>query len=108
MNDPRFERLCRTPSSEVYRISDDGRPVGRVDLHFAAEVVYGTLALSEPLAEEDVLELIELIDEDLVLASEVAREDLIMTVYRGEEVGTYSDEDLDGDEEDDLLNHDHR
>ncbi|HEX2173664.1 MAG TPA: hypothetical protein VHL09_14600 [Dehalococcoidia bacterium] len=109
MPEYRFERQCRTPSSEVYRISDDGQPVGRVDLHFAAEMVYGTLALGAQLPEEEILTLIEQIDEDLVLAAEVPREDFVVTVYRGEEVGTYSDETFDDeDDEEEYLDDDHR
>lgn len=110
MPEYRFERQCRTPSSEVYRITDDGQPIGRVDIHFAAEVVYGSLALGANLPEEELLTLIEQIDEDLVLAAEVPREDFIVTVFRGEEVGTYSDENFDDDDEDDdgFSDNDHR
>ena len=110
MAEYRFERQCRTPSSEIYRITDEGQPIGRVDVHFAAEVVYGSLSLGADLPEEEILTLIEQIDEDLVLAAEVPREDFIVTVYRGEEVGTYSDDAFDDDEEDEdsFVDDDHR
>ena len=107
MPEYRFERQCRTPSSEIYRISEDGQSVGRLDLHFATEVVYGSLSIRPQLSEDDILALIEQIDEDLVLTAEVAREDFVVTVYQGEEVGTYSDETFDEDDEEDSLD-DHR
>lgn len=107
MPDYRFERQCRTLSSEVYRISDNGQAVGRVDLHFGAEVVHGSLSVRPSLTEAEIEELIEQIDEDLVLPSEVAREDFIVTVYQGEELATYSDESFDDEDEDDDLDNDH-
>ena len=107
MPEYRFERQCRTSSSEIYRISEDGQSVGRLDLHFATEIVYGSLAIRPQLSEDDILALIEQIDEDLVLTAEVAREDFVVTVYQGEEVGTYSDETFDEDDEEDSLD-DHR
>jgi hypothetical protein len=103
-----FERQCRTPSSEIYRIVEDGQPVGRLDLHFASEVVHGSLIVETRLVEDDILALIEQIDEDLVLSAEVEREDFVITVHRGEEVGTYSDEDDFDEDEDDALDDGHR
>lgn len=104
-----FERQCRTSSSEIYRVVEDGQPVGRLDLHFATELVHGSLVVEPRLAEDEILALIEQIDEDLVLSAEVAREDFVITVHRGEEVGTYSDEDDFGeDDEDDALDDGHR
>lgn len=111
MPEYRFERQCRTASSEAYRITDDGQPIGRLDLHFTAEVVYGSLAVRPKLSEEDILALIEQVDEDLVLTAEVAREDFVVTVYQGEEVGTYSDETFDeedDEDDDDAPDDDHR
>ncbi len=103
-----FERQCRTPSSEIYRIVQDGQSVGRLDLHFASEVVHGSLIVETRLVEDDILALIEQIDEDLVLSAEVEREDFVITVHRGEEVGTYSDEDDFDEDEDDALDDGHR
>ena len=44
------------------------------------------------LAEEHILRLIERIDETLVLSAETRRDDLYVTVFRGEEIGFYSDD----------------
>lgn len=108
MPDIRLDRLCRTLTSEVYQITDDGQPAGRLDLHFAHEVVYGTLVVRPRFSEDEILALIEQIDEDLVLPAEVARDDFVVTVFQGEESGTYSDETFDEDEEDEDVSDNHR
>ena len=89
-----FERECRTPTSEAFTIIDDeDNRLGRVDLHFASTVVHGTLCVGESLTAEQVQDLIDLIDEELVLAADVIREDFIITVYQGRELGVFSDQD---------------
>ena len=90
----RFERECRTPFSEVYLIIADEEEVGRVDLHFTPSVVYATLCLGENLTVEGIRDLIDTIDEELVMTADVARDDFIVTVHQGREVGVFSDEEL--------------
>lgn len=95
-----FERQFRTPYSEGYYLKNgDGDRVGRVDLHFATDVVYATLVVEQEISEEDVLNLIEQVDEDLVVTADVHRDDFLVTVYRGKDLGFYSD-DYFGEEED--------
>lgn len=91
MEDLRYDRLCRTAHSEAYLLSDGEQPVGRVDLHFTTSVVYGMLVLEHESPESDVLDLIERIDEDLVWTADVPRDDFVVTVYQGKEIGVYSD-----------------
>lgn len=98
-----FERQFRTPHSEGYFITRNSEKIGRVDLHFATDVVYATLVLEVEVDEEDILGLIEHVDEELVLTADVPRDDFLVTVYRGKDLGFYSDdyfgdEDEDGDE----------
>ncbi len=103
MADYQFERECRTPYSEAYLITDGDNKVGRVDLHFTPSIVYATLCVSEGLTDDDVQDLIyHHIDEELVMSADVARDDFIVTVYQGREMGEFSDEDFeeDGEEED--------
>ncbi len=71
-----------------------------MELHFTSSVVYGLVVLEGERDEEQVLELIERIDEDLVWSADVPREDFIVTVYQGREVGVYSDPREGEDEED--------
>jgi len=99
MPDYRFERECRTPHSEAYNITLDETQVGRVDIHFAAYAVNSTLCVGESMTAEEIQELIDVIDEELVLAADVERDDFIVTVFQGREAGVFSDEDFMEDED---------
>lgn len=66
--------------------------LGTVDIHFTTTTVHGTLILERELDETDLTKLIEQIDEDLVLSAEMPREDFLVSVYVGKDVGFYSDE----------------
>jgi hypothetical protein len=105
--DYRFVREARTPYSESYAIEDAEHALGRVDLHFTSSTTYATLAVHESLGDEAIQELIAEIDDNLVMSADPYREDLIVTVWRGEEVGVFADdsaleddEDLEEDDED--------
>lgn len=92
MADYSYDRHVRTPYSEVYEIREAGSRVGRIDLHFASQDVYGTLILDQELDEDRLLKLIEKVDDDLVLSSEMPRQDFLVSVYHGRDVGLYSDD----------------
>ena len=96
MDDIRFERHFRTPYSESYYImqgsSLSNNRLGTVDIHFTSTAVHGTLILERELEETDLTKLIEQIDEDLVLSADVPREDFLVSVYVGKDIGFYSDE----------------
>ena len=87
-----YNRQVRTPYSEVYEIRDGERRVGRVDLHFASEEVYGTLILEREHDENGILAIIESLDDDLVLSSEMPRQDFLVSVYHGNDIGFYNDD----------------
>ena len=102
MPDYHFEREARTPYSESYSIEESGDPFGRIDIHFApAGIVYGTLCIPPDFEEDELQDLIGEIDEGLVLTTDPYRDDFIVTVWRGENAGVYSEEDEDLDDEDD-------
>lgn len=92
MDDIRFERQYRTPHSEGYLIYDGEDRVGRVELHYTPTVVYGTIVVEREVEEDDVLDLIEQVDDELVLTADVPRDDFVVSVYHGRDLGTYSDE----------------
>jgi hypothetical protein len=98
-----YDRLCRTSTSEAYLVSRQDEPVGRIELHFASSIVYGLLIVEREMPEEELLDLVHTIDEDLVWSADVPRDDFVVTVYQGREIGMYSDPSLDDDddEEDD-------
>ncbi|CAA9261956.1 MAG: hypothetical protein AVDCRST_MAG77-2616 [uncultured Chloroflexi bacterium] len=86
-----FERQYRTATSEGYHILAGEKKLAHVDLHYTRENVYATLIVEDQLPEDQVLDLIERIDESLVLSAEVPREDLLVTVFHGRQLGLYSD-----------------
>lgn len=95
-----YDRLCRTAHSEAYLISQEEAPIARVDLHFTSSIVYGMLVLERELGDDDVASLIERVDDDLVWSADFPRDDFVVTVYQGREIGVYSDPDVAGDDED--------
>lgn len=88
----RFDRHFRTSSSEGYHIMRESERIATVDLHYTLADVRATLILEKPMEREEIARLIERIDEDLVLSADVPREDLLVNVYQGTEVGFFSDE----------------
>jgi hypothetical protein len=98
-DDIRYDRLCRTSSSEAYLLSKQEEPIGRIELHFTTNVVYGLLVIEREMPEEELLDLVEKIDEDLVWSADLPRDDFVVTVYHGREIGVYSDSDHDEEED---------
>lgn len=91
MEDVRFDRQFRTPNSEGYHMMLGTSRVGTVDLHFTSTTVHCTLVLERELSREDLAKLIEQIDEDLVLSADTPRDDLLVSAYRGAEIGFFND-----------------
>ncbi len=98
MQDIRYDRICRTAQSEAYLISQGEEPIARVELHFTHSIVYGLLVVEKDLDDREIAELIQGVDEDLVWSADLPREDFVVTVYRGQELGVYSDPDLNREE----------
>lgn len=94
-----FERESRTPYSESFVIEAEDEDMGRVDLHYAPSVTYGTLCIPDSLTEDDIQELISEIDERLVMSNDPFREDFVVTVWAGRQTGVYSEEEIEGEEE---------
>jgi hypothetical protein len=88
-----FEREVRTPTGECYTILEDGKPIGRLDLHFVPGMVHGTMIVSESMTQEEIQELISMVDEDLTDAVGIEREDLVVHVHQGRDLGVFSHND---------------
>lgn len=88
----RLVRLVRTASSEIYVIWDDSRRVGQVDLHYGDDTIHATVVFEAAVSEDEQQELYSQIDEDIVSSylPSFQREDLIFTVFRGQEVDSFS------------------
>ena len=91
MPELRYDRLYRTAASESYLISDGERPLARLELHFAQTTVYGVLVFEREPAQQEVADLIGRVDEDLVWTAGVARNDFVVSVYVGRELGVFDD-----------------
>ena len=98
-----YERESRTPHSECYIVENESGSRGRVDLHFAAPLIYATLCVPESWSEEDVQDVIADVDDRLASSADPLRDDLIVTVWRGAEMGVWStDTDIDATGSDEL------
>ncbi len=96
MADFDLEREVRTASSEVYNILEENRRVGRIDIHFTYNVVHVSLVVDESLTQETIQELVETIDQDLVDAVGIRREELVVHVFQGRMTGVFSDSEFGG------------
>jgi len=92
MDDVRFDRQFRTSTSEGYYLVLNTTRIGSLDLHFTSTTVHCTLVLERELSSADLAKLIEQIDEDLVLSADTPRDDFLVSVYQGKEVGFYNDD----------------
>jgi len=97
-----FERECRTPYSECYTVMEDDNPVGRLDIHFTTAVVHATLSVAESLTQENIHELVETVDENLIDSVGVSRDEFIVHVHQGRDLGVFSNQDYVTDDEEDL------
>ena len=97
MADFTFERDVRTPHSEAYTSMELDRPVGRVDIHFTREMVHVAIAVDESLTQETIQEIIDSVDEDIVDAVGIARDNFVVHVFQGRETGVFTEDDFDED-----------
>ena len=91
-----FERECRTAFSECYTILREEDALGRVDIHFADTVVHATLSIAENLTTEEIQDLVDTIDEQLLDSVGVAREEVIVHVHQGRDLGVFSTRNFEG------------
>ena len=89
----RLSRLVRTQSSEIFLVWDDDRRIGQLDVHYAHDTIHATLVLEADLPVNTEEELLAQIDEDIVSSylPSFDREDFLVTVFRGEEISSYTD-----------------
>ena len=101
----RLVRVVRTESSEVYIIWQEDVRLGQVDLHFGWDLIHATLILEKDLTSEQQADLVDLIDQDVVSSHlpRFAREDFLVTVFKGQELDPFSDgpdgEEMEDDDE---------
>jgi hypothetical protein len=95
-------RVVRTDTSEVYIIWQDDTRLGQVDIHYGYDLIHATLVLEKDLTPEQQGDLVDQIDQDIVSSHlpQFAREDFLVTVFRGTEMESFSDGEPDVDEDD--------
>jgi hypothetical protein len=88
----KLSRLVRTAASEIYVIWDGETRVGQVHLHYAHDTIHASLLLEVDLTVTEEEDLLEAIDEDIVSSylPSFEREDLLVTVFRAEEISSFS------------------
>ena len=70
--------------------------VGRVDIHFTDAVVHATLNVAEELTNEEIQDLVDTVDEDLVDSVGIARNEVIVHVHQGRDLGVFSTRNFEG------------
>tara|TARA_B100000809_G_scaffold173672_1_gene170925 strand:- start:984 stop:1298 length:315 start_codon:yes stop_codon:yes gene_type:complete len=91
-----FEREARTAQSECYTVMTEESAVGRVDIHFADTVVHATLNVAESITTEEIQDLIDIIDEQLMDSVGITRQEVIVHVHQGQDLGVFSTRNFEG------------
>ncbi len=91
-----FERECRTPNSECYTVLVDADPIGRVDIHFTDVMIHSTLSIGESLTNDDVQDLIDAIDQELLDSVGITRQEIVVHVHQGRDLGVFTTREFDG------------
>jgi hypothetical protein len=86
-------RVVRTDTSEVYIIWQEDTRLGQVDVHYGYDLIHATLILEKDLTPEQQTDLVDQLDQDVVSSHlpQFAREDFLVTVFRGTELESFSD-----------------
>ena len=95
-------RVVRTETSEVYIIWQDDTRLGQVDIHYGYDLINATLVLEKDMDAEQQADLVDQLDQDVISSHlpQFAREDFLVTVFRGAEQESFSDGEPDVDEDD--------
>ena len=91
-----FQREARTSNSECYTVLEDESNVGRLDIHYADPVVHATLSVDESLTTDRIQDLIDTMDEELLDSVGITRQEFIIHVHQGRDLGVFSARDFEG------------
>jgi len=88
----RLSRIVRTVSSEIYIIWQGERRIGQVQLHYAHYTIYLTLLFEVDVSLQQEEQLLAEIDDQIVSSylPSFEREEMLVTVFRGEELSSFS------------------
>ncbi len=91
-----FQREARTPSSECYTVLEGSGNVGRLDIHYADQIIHATLNVDESLTQERIQELIDIMDGEILDAVGIVRQELIIHVHQGRDLGVFTAREFEG------------
>ena len=91
-----FQRETRTPYSECYIVLDSDAVVGRLDIHYADVVAHATLNVEESVTSDDIQDIIDDVESELLDAVGIVRQEIIIHVHQGRDLGVYTTSDFDG------------
>jgi len=88
----KLSRIVRTVSSEIYVIWQGEKRLGQVHIHYAHYTIYLTLFLEVDLSLSQEEQLLAEIDDQVVSSylPSFEREEMLVTVFRGEEISSFS------------------
>ncbi len=88
----KLSRLVRTVSSEIYVVWEGERRVGQIHVHYAHYTVHVTMIFEVDVTLSEEEELLAAIDDDIVSSylPSFEREEMLVTVFRGEETSSFS------------------
>ncbi len=90
-----FQRETRTPFSECYIVTESEAIVGRLDIHYADPVVHATLNIEENITSGGIQDIIDDIEAELLDAVGIVRQEIIIHVHQGRDLGVFSTSDND-------------
>lgn len=99
-----FQREARTSYSECYLVLENEDNVGRLDIHYSNPVIHVTLNVNESLTQDRIQTLVNTMDEELLDSVGITRQELIIHVHQGRDLGVFSARDFDGNGGYDRLN----
>ena len=85
-----FRRETHTPHSDCWTVLEAGAVVGRLDIHYAGVAVHATLNISVDMAPDAVKILLGDIDTELLDAVGIVRQNTIVHVHQGHDLGVYN------------------
>ena len=91
-----FQRETRTPFSECYIVMRDDHTVGRLDIHYTDPVVHATLNVEELITSDGIQDIIDDVEAELLDAVGIHRQEVIIHVHQGRDLGVYSTSDFEG------------
>ncbi len=89
----KFNKILRTPHSEIWGITENNEMIGRIDIHYDTdESVDVAVMIKQELTQEQELELCQKIDDELVENKDIGDDNFTMTIAQVDSVNVYGKE----------------